>query len=65
MSDGDTPEEAIANGLDAAKSWLATAKEFKDPIPRAGQSYSSKVVTVFPRVFMYSLWPVPNRTVPA
>ncbi len=32
MSDGETPEEAIANGLDAAKSWLATAKEFKDPI---------------------------------
>ena len=36
MSDGETPEEAIANGLGAAKSWLATAKEFKDPIPRAG-----------------------------
>ncbi len=49
MSDGETPEEAIANGLDAAKSWLATAKEFKDPIPQAGESCSGKFVTRVPK----------------
>ncbi len=49
MSDGETPEEAIANGLDAAKSWLATAKEFKDPIPQAGESCSGKFITRVPK----------------
>ncbi len=49
MSDGETPEEAIANGLDAAKSWFATAKDFKDPIPQAGESCSGKFVTRVPK----------------
>jgi antitoxin HicB len=38
MSDGDTPEEALHNGLDAAKSWLETAREFGDPIPQPEES---------------------------
>ena len=33
MSDGETPEEAMVNGLDALKSALLTLKEFGDPIP--------------------------------
>jgi antitoxin HicB len=33
LSDGETVEEAIANGLDALQSWIATASEFGDPIP--------------------------------
>lgn len=49
MSDGETPEEAIKNGLDAAKSWLETAKEFKDPIPKPGETSSGKFVTRVPK----------------
>lgn len=33
MSDGATIEEAIANGRDAVKTWILTAREFGDPIP--------------------------------
>ena len=33
ISDGDTLEEALHNGFDAAESWLYTAAEFGDPIP--------------------------------
>jgi antitoxin HicB len=33
LSDGETVEEAIANGADALRSWLATAREFNDAIP--------------------------------
>ena len=36
ISDGSTPEEAIANGRDALKSVLLTKLEFKDPIPKPG-----------------------------
>lgn len=34
MSDGETIEEAIANAMDAEHSWLATAREFGDAVPR-------------------------------
>jgi antitoxin HicB len=36
ISDGSTPEEALANGRDALKSVLLTKMEFKDPIPKPG-----------------------------
>src|ERR1039458_6054503 len=36
ISDGETPEEAIANGRDALKSVLLTMKDFGDPIPKPG-----------------------------
>ena len=36
MSDGETPEEVIANGRDALKCTLLTFKEFGDPIPVPG-----------------------------
>ncbi len=33
MSDGDTPEEALANGYDAAEAWLKTAHAVGRAIP--------------------------------
>lgn len=33
VSDGDTIEEAIANGKDAVKSWIKAAREMKREIP--------------------------------
>lgn len=32
MADGETPEEAVQNGFDAALSWLKTAEEYGDPV---------------------------------
>lgn len=42
MADGATMEEAIANGRDAAKSWILTAAEFGDPIPMPAPATVSK-----------------------
>ncbi len=36
MADGATIEEAVANGLDAVKSWILTAREFGDAVPAPG-----------------------------
>lgn len=33
MADGKTIEEALHEAEDALEAWLATAKEFGDPIP--------------------------------
>jgi len=33
LSDGATIEEAVENGADALRSWIATAQEFGDPVP--------------------------------
>jgi antitoxin HicB len=41
MSDGETIEEAIMNGIDAVTSWVETTKEFNDPIPAPGSSQAS------------------------
>ena len=49
MADGDTPEEAIRNGFDAASSWLKTAQEFGDEIPKPGESGSGKFITRVPK----------------
>jgi len=49
MADGETPEEAMKNGCDAVKSWLKTAKEFKDRIPQPGESSRGKFVTRVPK----------------
>lgn len=38
ISDGDTIEETIKNGIDAMHSWIGTAKEFNDSIPELGSS---------------------------
>jgi antitoxin HicB len=37
MADGETIEEAIKNGEDAARSWLAAAQEFGDSTPPPSQ----------------------------
>ncbi len=34
MSDGETPEEAIENSVDAVESWIKTAQEFGDRVPK-------------------------------
>ncbi|MDZ7269423.1 MAG: type II toxin-antitoxin system HicB family antitoxin [candidate division KSB1 bacterium] len=34
IAEGRTSEKAMKNGMDAAKSWLATAREFGDGIPQ-------------------------------
>ena len=34
MSDGDTPEEALRNVQDAIESWIESAKEWKQDIPK-------------------------------
>ncbi|NBS17387.1 MAG: toxin-antitoxin system HicB family antitoxin [Gammaproteobacteria bacterium] len=36
MADGDTVDEAIANGRDAVQSWILTAREFGDAVPSPG-----------------------------
>lgn len=38
IADGETPEEAIAEGKDALRCALLTMMEFKDPIPEPGSS---------------------------
>lgn len=35
MSDGETVEEAVANGADAMRCWLAAMKEAGRPVPPA------------------------------
>lgn len=35
ISDGETPEEALANGADALQGWLKTRRERGLPIPSA------------------------------
>jgi antitoxin HicB len=46
ISDGATIEEAIANGADALRAWIATAEEFGDPVPlpfrQADETYSGR-----------------------
>lgn len=49
IADGDTIEEAVKNALDAAQSWLETAREFGDPIPIPGESDDGRVITRVPR----------------
>ncbi|OGQ98427.1 MAG: hypothetical protein A2505_06345 [Deltaproteobacteria bacterium RIFOXYD12_FULL_55_16] len=49
MSDGNTIEEAIANGMDAEHSWLETAREFGDAIPEPGHAYSGKWMQRVPK----------------
>lgn len=53
ISDGETPEQAIANGKEAAKEWLHACKKLGRPIPKptiaAENNYSGKVLQRFPR----------------
>jgi antitoxin HicB len=38
MSDGETVEEAIANGADAEKAWIQAATKWGDAVPEPGSS---------------------------
>ena len=49
LADGDTIEEAVENGSDALRSWLATAKEFTDPVPAPSAGLSGKWVQRVPK----------------
>jgi antitoxin HicB len=49
MSDGESPEEAMANGRDALAAWLQAAKETGREIPRPGELPSGRFVTRVPR----------------
>jgi antitoxin HicB len=49
VSDGATPEEAIANGRDALDSWLAVAVEFGDAVPMPNSTFSGRFVQRVPR----------------
>ena len=50
MADGETPEKAMREARDAAKSWLAMAREFGDAIPAPGSGgESGKFMTRVPR----------------
>ncbi|WP_237251628.1 toxin-antitoxin system HicB family antitoxin [Thioalkalivibrio nitratireducens] len=49
MSDGETPEEAIANGRDAVSVWIKAAKEAGRGIPRPGELPSGKFIARIPR----------------
>lgn len=50
MADGESVESALAAAYDAATSWLATAREFGDPIPEPGSGgVSGKFVARVPK----------------
>jgi antitoxin HicB len=49
IADGETIEEAVEAGSDALRSWLATAKEFKDPVPAPSVGLSGKWVQRVPK----------------
>ena len=53
MADGATPEEAMQEAADAARSWIRTAKAHGDPIPSPSRtdrsSYSGRWVLRTPR----------------
>lgn len=48
-SDGDTPEQALANGREALADWLAVAQEFGDDVPPPFSSVSGKFVQRVPK----------------
>ncbi|HPA45518.1 MAG TPA: toxin-antitoxin system HicB family antitoxin [bacterium] len=51
ISDGDTPEEAIRNGLDALSETIAALEDLGLPVPEPGTggSYSGKFIQRIPR----------------
>ena len=51
MSDGETIEEAIANGKDAVKGWIETCKKLgrEVPLPNQQVSYSGRLLLRIPK----------------
>lgn len=48
-SDGETPEQALANGREALADWLSVAREFGDDVPSPFSSVSGKFVQRVPK----------------
>lgn len=49
IADGDSPEEAIANGMDALEAWIRAMRDAGKPIPAPGGAPSGKFVARVPR----------------
>jgi antitoxin HicB len=49
ISDGETPQEAMANGKDAVAAWLQAVKESGREVPRPGELPSGKFIARIPR----------------
>ena len=49
MSDGETPEEALANGRDAVGAWIKAMREAGREIPAPGEPASGKFIARIPR----------------
>lgn len=49
ISDGETVDEAVSNGMDAKEAWLQVAKEQDRTIPEPGGQLSGKWVQRVPR----------------
>ena len=49
MSDGETPEQALANGREAVADWILAARESGREIPQPGELPSGKFITRLPR----------------
>lgn len=49
VSDGESVDEAIANGMDAKQAWLAVAREQGRLVPEPGGQLSGKWVQRVPR----------------
>ena len=45
MSDGETPEEAVANGEDAVVAWLQAVRETGREIPAPGNRVSTRATS--------------------
>ena len=42
IADGETPEDAVKEGLDALRSYLATLQELGRPVPASGEVYGGQ-----------------------
>lgn len=40
MSDGETPQEAVANVQDAIRAWIEAAQDLGHPIPRPTRKFA-------------------------
>lgn len=49
MSDGETPEQAIANGKDALEAWITAMRESGRTVPKPGELPSGKFIARVPR----------------
>jgi antitoxin HicB len=49
MSDGETPEDALANGSDALRAWIDAMRAAGRGIPAPGEPASGKFIARIPR----------------